>query len=398
MINICTLGSVADGKSTMVKMLTGEKTQRDSRELIKNITINAGYANLKIWKCDICQAKYSSGEKLLEYNCETCSNNCNLIKYISFADCPGHQELITTMMSSVALMKGAIVIVSVETSLKEKPQLRQHLLTAKLANISNIIICLNKCDLQNKSIVIERYNELNDILLELGIIPNIIIPTSFTNSCGKNFLIEAIDKYFSNNQTSTGNTLFRITRTFDINKPGTPYNEVLGGCLGGTLVSGNLKINDEVEIRPGILTKGKNGRYTSEPILTTLLSFETNNNIIEEINPGGLVAIRTTVDPYFCKGNNMLCGNVLGPVGQLPEVYHDIDIQFTKINDIWEPKNGDQIFLQIENMTSEARLTKIKGTRFSIQLIKPTCISKDSKILICRKQPMITIVGVGELI
>ena len=161
MINICTLGSVADGKSTMVKMLTGEKTQRDSRELIRNITINAGYSNLKIWKCNNCQKKYSSGEKIGEFNC--CNNNCDLIKYISFADCPGHQELITTMMSSVALMKGAIVIVSVETSLKEKPQLRQHLLAAKLANISNIIICLNKCDLQSKSIVIERYNELNDI-------------------------------------------------------------------------------------------------------------------------------------------------------------------------------------------------------------------------------------------
>ena len=140
MINICTLGSVADGKSTMVKMLTGEKTQRDSRELIKNITINAGYANLKIWKCTNCEKKYSSGEKLLEYNCETCSNNCDLIKYISFADCPGHQELITTMMSSVALMHGAIVIVSVENTLKDKPQLRQHLLTAKLANLTKIII------------------------------------------------------------------------------------------------------------------------------------------------------------------------------------------------------------------------------------------------------------------
>tara|TARA_B110000971_G_C20013856_1_gene502926 strand:- start:816 stop:2015 length:1200 start_codon:yes stop_codon:yes gene_type:complete len=399
MINICTLGSVADGKSTMVKMLTGEKTQRDSRELIKNITINAGYANLKIWKCNICQTKYSLGEKVLEYNCKTCNSNCNLIKYISFADCPGHQELITTMMSSVALMKGAIVIVSVENSLNDKPQLRQHLLTAKLANLNKIIICLNKCDLQSKNIVMERYNELKTILSELDIIPNIIIPTSFTNYCGDNYLIDAIDKYFNNDDIGMSNTLFRITRTFDINKPGTPYNEVLGGCLGGTLVSGNLKLNDQVEIRPGILTKNKNGRYTSEPILTTLLSFETNNNNIQEVAPGGLVAIRTAIDPYFCKGNNMLCGNVLGPVGTLPEVYHDIDIEYTSLNNnTWDPKNGDQIFLQIENMTSEARLTKIKGSKFSIQLIKPTCISNDTRILVCRKQPMITIVGTGKLI
>lgn len=402
MINICTLGSVADGKSTMVKMLTGEKTQRDSRELKRNITINAGYANLKIWKCSNCLKKNSSGENLLEYTCTECDNKCILIKYISFADCPGHQELITTMMSSVSLMHGAIVIVSVENELKNKPQLKQHLLTAKIANITKMIICLNKCDLQNKNIVMERYNELNSILNELNIKPSIIIPTSFTNNCGYNELIEAIDSYFVNDNIANNNTLFRITRTFDINKPGTLYDNVLGGCLGGTLISGKLKVNDEVEIRPGILTKNKNGRYSYEPIITKLLSFETNNKNIDEINPGGLVAIRTTIDPYFCKGNSMLCGNILGPIGSnLPQVYNDIDIEYTKINEfngVWEPKNGDQIFLQIENMSSEARLTKIKGTKFSIQLIKPTCISDESKILICRKQPIITIVGLGKLI
>ena len=52
----------------------------------------------------------------------------------------------------------------------------------------------------------------------------------------------------------------------------------------GTLISGKLKINDEVEIRPGILTKGKNGKYTHEPIITNLLSFETNNNNLEQLS------------------------------------------------------------------------------------------------------------------
>jgi len=404
MLNICTLGSVADGKSTMVKMLTGEKTQRDSRELKRNITINAGYANLKIWECLDCNIKYSSGEGVIEYNCSNCDVNCNLNKHISFADCPGHQELIITTMSSVSIMGGCIVIISVETPLKDKPQLKQHLLAAKFANLTKLIICLNKCDLQEKSIVMERYNELLLILEEFKIEPLIIIPTSFTNNCGSVELINAIDKYFtiSENDSLTEKTLFRITRTFDINKPGTQFQNVTGGCIGGTLISGKLKINDEVEIRPGILTKGKNGKYTHEPIITNLLSFETNNNNLEQVIPGGLVSIRTNIDPYYCKGNNMLCGNVLGKVGELPPVYHDINIEYTKIenfNGIWNPKNGDQVFLQIENMSVEARLLKVKNNNiFAFQLIKPACIDSNSKIIVCRKQPIITIVGIGKLI
>lgn len=401
MINICTLGSVADGKSSMVKMLTGEKTQRDSRELKRNITINAGYANLKVWLCSNCNVKYSSGEDTMVYECLQCNNECKISKHISFADCPGHQELIITMMSSVSLMKGAIIIISVESPLKGKSQLRQHLLAAKFSKLEKIIICLNKCDLQNKNIVMERYNELKVILKELNISPQIIIPTSFTNNCGKKELINAIDQFFNFDINQNNDTIFRITRTFDINKSGISYKDVQGGCLGGTLISGNLQINDEVEIRPGILTKGKNGRYSYEPIKTKLLSFETNNNKINEINPGGLVAIRTTIDPYFCKGNNMLCGNIFGHPDKLPQVYHDITIEYTKINEFngkWEPKNGDQVFLQIENMSSEARLTKSKGNKFELQLIKPACISNDTQILICRKQPIITIVGLGKLI
>ena len=394
MINICTLGSVADGKSSMVKMLTGEKTQRDSRELKRNITINAGYSNLKIWKCLNCEIKYSSNEEKNNYICSNCNKESCLIKHISFADCPGHQELITTMLSSVAITQGCIIIISVEKSLSEKLQLKQHLLAAKFAKFKNIIICLNKCDLQIKSVVLERYNELINLLNELNMNYSIIIPTSFTNNCGLNELINAIDTYFnfyiSNNIEKT---LFRITRTFDINKPGTLYNLVKGGCLGGTLISGELNIDDEVEIRPGIIDIK---RKTHKPIITKLISFQTNNIDINKIIPGGLVSINTNIDPYYCKNNKMLCGHVLGKVGELPEVYTNIKINFTKIDNIWLPKNGDQVFLQIQIMSVEGRLTKFKNNIFTFDLLKPVCIENNSEILVCRKQPSITIVGYGK--
>jgi len=408
LFNLGTLGSVSDGKSEMIYQLSGGdqnggiRTQRDSREKKRNITIKAGYANIKIWKCEECLNLYSSKETILEYNCDNCDdNNCIINNHISFVDCPGHQELIETMMSSISLMKGAIVIISVVESLKQKPQLIQHLISAKTSNLDKLIICLNKCDLVPINLVKERKIELNELLTKLDINPLAIIPTSFTHKLGINYLIKAIDMFFSNDKSTIDNkTLFRITRSFDINPPGIPYETIKGGCIGGSLISGLLKVNDEVEINPGILTKNKDGRFTCEPIITKLLSFESDKIKLDLVEPGGLVGILTNIDPYYCK-NDILKGNIITHVGQSLPIYDEINIEFNKIDEfdgVWIPKNGDKVFLQIGNMFTEARLTKVKNINMTFQLIKPVCIDNNSKIMVCIKQPILKIVGIGKMI
>ena len=47
--NIGSIGHVASGKSTLVRSITGIKTQKHSSEQERNITINIGYANAKIF-------------------------------------------------------------------------------------------------------------------------------------------------------------------------------------------------------------------------------------------------------------------------------------------------------------------------------------------------------------
>ena len=100
--NIGMLGSVSDGKSTTVYQLTGTKTQKHSSELKRNITIKPGYANMKIYKDD--------NNNLVSFN--SSEKDYELIHHISFIDCPGHYELIITMLSNINLMDGAIVVVS----------------------------------------------------------------------------------------------------------------------------------------------------------------------------------------------------------------------------------------------------------------------------------------------
>jgi len=407
LFNLGTLGSVSDGKSEMIYQLSGGdqnngiRTQRDSREKKRNITIKAGYANIKIWKCDKCLNLYSTKEILLEYKCINCDNNCILNNHISFVDCPGHQELIETMLMSLSLMKGAIVIISVVEPLKQKPQLLQHLIAAKVNNLDKLILCMNKCDLVPINIVKERKTELDEFLKKIDIKPLAIIPTSFTHKLGINYLLKAIDIFFYNNETEqTNKTLFRITRSFDINQPGTSYENIKGGCIGGSLISGLLKVDDEVEINPGILTRNKDGRFKCEPIITKLLSFESDKIKLDIVEPGGLVGILTNIDPYYCK-NDILKGNIITLVGQSLPIYDEIKIEFNKIDEfdgIWIPKNGDKIFLQISNMFTEARLSKVKNNIMIFQLIKPVCIDNNSKIMICIKQPILKIVGIGKMI
>jgi translation initiation factor 2 subunit 3 len=43
-----------------------------------------------------------------------------------------------------------------------------------------------------------------------------------------------------------------VLRSFDINRPGTRYNEIQGGVVGGTILQGVLRVGDEIKILPGV--------------------------------------------------------------------------------------------------------------------------------------------------
>lgn len=401
--NLGTLGSVSDGKSTMIYQLTGVKTQKHSSEKHRNITIKPGYANLKIWFCNECNNYESSASNQNEMKCKCCEEETQLVNHLSFVDCPGHAELILTMMGSVSLMKGAIVIVSAAETISKKPQLIQHLIAAKMANIDKLIICFNKLDLITHDVAIERKKELDQLLERLEIKPYIIIPTAFNKKLGIQNLLKAMMKVFQPNINELCNELsnesfFRITRSFDINKSSISWSDVNGGVIGGSLIHGELNIGDQVEIRPGILSKGKDGKFINQPIITKILSLETDGIQITKLRPGGLVGIGTEIDPYYCK-NDMLSGNIMGKIGTLPNVYNEVKLKYSKLDDFdgkWDPKNGDTIFLQIGNVSVESRLIKFNKDNYIFSLLKPACIEDDIKILICRKDDgILKIVGFG---
>ena len=97
-INIDLLGHVANGKSSLVRAVTGEKTARgDSRCMqtgeSREMTIQIGYSNAKIYQCGHCPKPdcYTSieGSKKQIPPCDNCGEKdaMKLVQYVSFVDC-----------------------------------------------------------------------------------------------------------------------------------------------------------------------------------------------------------------------------------------------------------------------------------------------------------------------
>jgi translation initiation factor 2 subunit 3 len=230
------------------------------------------------------------------------------------------------MLSSISLMDGAIVIIAVDQPLKTKPQLIQHLAAAKLGKLDKIIICMNKIDLVTKDVLMKRKEELDIMLQKYNITPFAIIPTCFNKKIGLNHLIKAMMILFNPSKliSQTDSSLFSISRTFDINKPGTNWDDVMGGVIGGTLSSGMINVGDTLEIRPGIISRTKTGT-TWQPIIINISSIKTDTTDLTCVAPGGLVGLGTDIDPFYCKKNSLV-GHVAGKVGHMPNVFNNINM------------------------------------------------------------------------
>ena len=395
--NIGMLGSVSDGKSTTVLKLTGTKTQRHSSEQQRNITIKPGYANMKIYRNDEGKLLSSNSSKNIDGE---------LIHHISFVDCPGHYELIMTMLSNIDLMDGAIVIVSAAEPISKKPQLLQHLIAVKMANFRNVIVCLNKLDLISKKVAQKRKEELDELLKKLDIQPKAIIPICMNKGLGAEYLLENIVKYFPpkvGDKDKLPNLQFRLSRSFDINRKNIPLSEIQGGVLGGSLISGNLKVGDKLEIKPGIVKMKKDGTFECVTLKTEVLSLQTDTEKLSSIIPGGLIGIGTDIDPFYCKNDN-LSGNIVGLEGQLPDVYVSIDLklEYNYINfdesKVWNPTVGEKINLQISTNNLNGEIVNVNDTILSIKLNKPVCIDDTMMIILSKKiSGILNIIGYGYL-
>ena len=256
-LNVGVIGHVAHGKSTLVKSLSGKATQKFKKELEKNITIKLGYSNAKIFKCSFCprpkcyQSFYSDAPK--QVNCKHCNKDMKLYTHISFVDSPGHQLFLSTMLSGIKCIDAALILIAANEQCPQ-PQTKEHIAAIDMMGINKSIILQNKVDLVTAKDAKENYESIKNFVTGTLAENSPVIPISAQAQINLDVLCEYICTKFPVpvRDLSTPLTMF-ILRSFDINKPGTIIDNLKGGVIGGIINTGILRLNDIVEIKPGII-------------------------------------------------------------------------------------------------------------------------------------------------
>ncbi len=390
-VNIGVVGHVDHGKTTLVQALTGVWTMRHSEEIRRGMTIKLGYADGEVWECEGCGfPERFSPEPVCECNPDA---SPILRRRISYVDAPGHEILMATMLSGAALMDGAILVIAANEPCPQ-PQTREHLVALEIIGVDKIIIVQNKVDVVSPERARESYNEIKEFVKGTIAENAPIIPVSALKRANIDAVLAAIEELVPTPERDLESPpLMFIARSFDVNRPGTPPERLVGGVIGGGIIHGVFRVGQEIEIRPGLMTRKPGGRIEYEPIYTEISSLRFGNIEVEEAKPGGLVAIGTKLDPALTKSDNLV-GNAVGLPGKLPPTLDQVRVEFKLLERVVglkeavkvEPiKKGEMLMLTVGTSITLGITTNVGSDYFEAKLRRPIVAWDGARIAISRR-------------
>ncbi len=377
------------GKTTLVEAITGVWAARHSEELRRGVTIKLGYADAAIYKCPNCEEPecYCTSPK-----CPVCGSEAEFQRAVSFVDAPGHEILMTTMLSGAAVMDGAILVIAADEPCPQ-PQTREHLAAITIIGLEKLIIVQNKIDLVTREDAIKNYNEIRRFVSGTIAEEAPIIPVSAQHRVNIDLLLEAMEKYLPTpKRDPTKPPRMYIVRSFDVNRPGTPIEELEGGVIGGSIIQGKFRVGDEIEIKPGLPVRERN-RLRMYPLHTEIKSLHAGGGPVEEALPGGLVGVGTFLDPALTKSDGLV-GSIAGKPGTLPPVFSDLTLEVSLFETVVGTEDlrkvegitkGENLLLNVGTARTMATVTAISRGAIETKLSIPVCCEEGSRVAISRR-------------
>ena len=400
-VNIGLVGHVDHGKTTLVQALSGEWTDQHSEEMKRGISIRLGYADATVRQCPegTVPEAYTVEETCGEHDVET-----DVLRTVSFVDAPGHETLMATMLSGASIMDGAVLVVSASEPVPQA-QTEEHLMALDIIGIDNIVVAQNKIDLVDAEQARENYRQIQEFVEGTVAEGAPIVPVSAGQGVNTALLIEAIEAEIPTPERDPeADAEMLVARSFDINRPGTTWESLMGGVLGGSLVRGELEADDEIQLRPGREVE-EEGQTEWRPVKTTVRSLQADGQTVDKTTPGGLLGVGTGLDPSITKGD-ALAGQVAGPPGTLPPTHEqftmDVDLLDRIVGedagDVEEISTGEPLMMTIGTATTVGSVTSARGGEAEVALQRPVCAREGAKIAINRRLGgRWRLIGIGTL-
>ena len=347
-----TAGHVDHGKTALIKALTGTDTDRLKEEKERGITIELGFASLKL----------PSGQTL------------------GVVDVPGHEKFIKHMVSGAAGIDLVMMIIAADEGIM--PQTKEHLNICSLLGIRTGLVALTKIDMVENDWLELVKTEIQDFLKGTFLEGVPVIPVSALKQKGIDELTAALDTFVQNIPEKNDCGIFRlpVDRVFTMKGFGT--------VVTGTLISDSISVGEDVLILP-------------EEINTRIRGIQVHNQPTQEATAGQ----RTAINLQGIEKESLQRGDVLARYGTIvPSIRLDVYIDYLK-NNAKSLKN--RTLTRLHTGTSEiiARVILIEkdelapGEKGFAQLIlekKDVVVAGDRFVL--RSYSPITTIGGGLII
>jgi selenocysteine-specific elongation factor len=261
-IIVGTAGHIDHGKSALVEALTGTHPDRLEEEKRRGITIDLGFAFLE-----------EDGVRF------------------GFVDVPGHERFVSNMLAGASGLDLVLLVIAADESIK--PQTREHFDICRLLGVKRGVVALTKSDLVDADTAGLVRLEIEDYLRGTFLQDAPIVPVSAKTGAGLPELTKELHRAASEVRGKDAAHLFRlpIDRAFAI--------KGFGSVVTGTLISGSVGANDEVELFP-------------ERLLLRVRGVQSGGKAVERAQAGQ----RTAVNLAGIEHTALKRGMVLGAPGK----------------------------------------------------------------------------------
>src|SRR5271163_1481949 len=208
-----TAGHIDHGKSALVEALTGTHPDRLAEEKRRGITIDLGFAFLEE----------------------------NGVRF-GLVDVPGHERFVSNMLAGAAGIDLVLLVIAADESIK--PQTREHFDICRLLGVKRGVVALTKTDLVDADMLGLVRLEVEEYLRGSFLERAPIVPVSAKTGTGLTELKNALHAIATEISGKDATRYFRlpIDRAFAMKGFGT--------VVTGTLISGSVGAEDEVELFP----------------------------------------------------------------------------------------------------------------------------------------------------
>jgi selenocysteine-specific elongation factor len=188
-----TAGHIDHGKTTLVRALTGVDTDRLPEEKRRGITIELGFAPLRL-----------AG-----------------LPPVGVVDVPGHEAFVRTMLAGATGIDLALLVVAADEGVM--PQTREHLAILSLLGVRDAVVALTKCDTVDADWLTLVRDDVTALMAGTPLAGAALVETSAVSGAGVQALRDLLRERLLALPPRAADDLFRmpIDRAFTVKGTGT---------------------------------------------------------------------------------------------------------------------------------------------------------------------------------